>query len=275
MRPIICPTDFSVLSSAAARYAADMCAVLGAKLCLVHVCPLPVTVAEVPIPPYPFDHTISEAEHMITELKEKLLHHTKEAIEIETEVRMGFLMTELADYCKQQQPYAVVMGAENAKGLERLVAGASTFTAITKLPWPVIVVPEDVVFGGIKKIALACDLKDVVETIPEKQIVALVKAFHAELHVLHIGGDAGSFTPGSVAESGLLQEMLDQVDPVYHFIEGDDVEQTIVAFLDKHSFDMLFVFPKHHNLFTRIFQHSRSKRLVLQSHIPVAALHEN
>lgn len=274
MKMIVCPTDFSDISAAAAHYAADMACALGMNLCLVHVCPLPVSIAEVPIPPYPFDQTIADAEQRILEMKELLLARTENKVKIYTEVRQGFLMSELTDYCGHLQPYAIVMGAENAKGLERMVAGASTFNAITQLPWPVIVVPSGAVFSGIKKIGLACDLKEVVDTIPEKEIAELVRTFHAELHVLHVGDSSGSFTAGKVAESGLLQEMLSPLHPEYHFMEGDDVEQTIIDFLDRHRFDMLFVFPKHHGLLHKILRHSHARRMVMQSHIPVAALHE-
>lgn len=275
MKTIICPIDFSEPANNAARYAADMAAALDMSVCLLHVCPLPVTIAEVPLPPFPFDQTISEAKEKIAALKDQLLYRVQDRIAIHTEVRQGFLIKEITAYCEQLQPYAVVMGTEKAKGIERMIEGASTFSAITQLPWPVIVVPEEAVFTGIKKIALACDLQDVVETIPEKEITTLVKSFQAALHVLHVGGEAGSFTPAQVAESGLLQEMLSPLHPTYHFMEGDKVEETLVEFLDRHDFDMLFVFPKQHSLLERVWRHSRSKRLVMQSHIPIAALHES
>lgn len=274
MKVIVCPTDFSHHSVAAARYAADLAGMLNMKLCLVHVCPLPVTIAEIPLPPYPFDHTIEEAHQHLDSLRNELAVRTGGRINIDTECRQGFFIPELTAFCETLKPYAVVIGSEEATGLERFVSGASTFAAITKLRWPVIVVPQEAVFSGIGKIALACDLQDVVHSLPEKEIVTLVKEFHAELHVLHIGGDGQSFSPDLVAESGLLQEMLSQLDPEYHFIEGDNVEQGIMDFLASRDFDMLFIFPKHRHLLDSIFHRSHSKRLVMQAHIPVAALHE-
>lgn len=274
MNIIVCPTDFSEPATTAAYYAADMAKATKMSLGLLHVCQLPVTISEVPVPPYALDTAIAEAKQMMDDLRKKLLSRTGGTVMIYAEVRQGYFMSDLTDYCEKVNPYAVVIGSENAKGAERLLYGASTFSAITQLQWPVIVVPEAAVFSGIRKIGLACDLNDVVDTIPEREIELLVSTFKAELHVLHVSSSNTDFSPGEVAESGLLQELLSRLNPHYHFMKGDHTEKTIIDFVEQHDFDLLFIFPKHHNILESLFRHSRSKRMVTQSHIPVVALHE-
>ena len=274
MKTIICPTDFSPVSINAANYAADMACVLGTNLALLHVCALPIATADGTIPSYPFEQLISDAEKMIADLKDQLMIRTGERIKIVTEVRQGFIISQLNEYCDTINPYAVVMGTERAHGFERMIAGATTFSAMSQLSWPVITVPEGAVFSGIRKIGLACDLKDVVDTIPFMELKNLVKEFHSEFHVLHVDTDAGSFTPEKVSGSAFLQEMMGDLHPIYHFMDGNDVEKVICEFADKHDFDMLFVLPKKHTILSKILHHSHSKRLVLQTHIPVLSIHE-
>ncbi|MES2330689.1 MAG: universal stress protein [Bacteroidota bacterium] len=274
MKTIVSPTDFSALSLNAANYAADMACVLGTNLALIHVCPIPVTLSDVPVPSYPLEDLISDAEKNIAALKGRLLARTGGRITILTEVGMGFIIPQLNEYCARLDPYAVVMGTERANGFERMIAGATTFSAMSQLSWPVITVPDGAEFRGLRKVGLACDLKNVTETLPVAEIKSLVKEFHAEFHVLHVDGGAVSFTPEEVSESVALQEMLGDLLPIYHFMDGSDVETTICEFAEKHDFDMLFVFPKKHTILSKILNHSHSKRLVLQTHIPVLSLHE-
>ena len=69
MKIIVAPTDFSTISLNAVNYATDMACILGANLALVHVCPIPVSLSDVPVPPYPFEELISDAERKMEELK--------------------------------------------------------------------------------------------------------------------------------------------------------------------------------------------------------------
>lgn len=274
MKIIVAPTDFSTISLNAVNYATDMACILGANLALVHVCPIPVSLSDVPVPPYPFEELISDAERKMEELKNFLVLRSGKRIKIFTEVRQGFIIPQLHEYCDTLDPYAVVMGTERAGRFERMITGATAFSAMAQLSLPVITVPEGAVFSGISKIGLACDLKNVVDTIPIEELKNLVKGFHAEFHVLHVTTEPKSFTPVQVSESAFLQEMIGDLHPIYHFMDGSDVESTICSFAEKHDFDILFVFPKKHTILSKILHHSHSKRLVLQTHIPVLTIHE-
>ncbi len=274
MKIIVVPTDFSPVSVNAANYAADMACVLNSNLSLIHVCALPIATADGTVPAYPFEQLLSDAEKNIAELKERLLTRTGGKIKIYTEVREGFIISELEEYCDKLNPYAIVMGTERASGIERMLTGATTFSAMTQFPWRVIIVPDDAVFSGIRKIGLACDLKDVANTIPVGELKSLVKELHAEFHVLHIDSDGGSFTSEEIAESAYLEEMFGDLHPIYHFMEGTDVEKTICEFAEKEDFDLLLVSPKKHTILNKVFHHSHSKRLVLQTHIPILSIHE-
>jgi hypothetical protein len=79
------------------------------------------------------------------------------------------------------------MGAKGKTGLEKVVFGSTTLTAIRHLAWPVICVPPGKEFGaGIKKIGFACDFKQVARSTPVQFIRQIVKELKAELHVLNV-----------------------------------------------------------------------------------------
>ena len=173
------------------------------------------------------------------------------------------------------RPYAVVMGAESAGGFQRLLFGGKTLNAIRRLQWPLIIVPPTVRFRSIKKIGLACDMREVVESVRVQEIKELVDVFNAELHVLYVSEESSeSYSAETVEESGLLQEMLGEMHPKYHFINNPVVEQGLIDFAEKRKLDLLVVIPKKHNLVDKLFQYGHSRQLVLHAHIPVMSIHE-
>lgn len=275
MKTIIALTDFSPVSLNAVNYAADMACVIGAKLSIMHVCHLPLVFSEIPIPQYGIEGQIAEAEKKLGELEEQIMFRTRDRIMVTTIVGQGDLIEQINSYCTTVNPYAVVMGAEDAGVIEKILSGAKTLSAVTHLSWPLIVVPAEAKFSCIRKIGLACDYKKVIDTIPFEEIKSLVKEFNAQLHVLYINtGEKGRYDVETVEESGWLQEILEKLNPVYHFIDNANIEKGINEFIEKESFDFLIIIPKKHNLFDKIFKHSHSKHLVLHAHVPVMSVHE-
>ena len=275
MKPIIAPTDFSAVSLNAVNYAADMANLLGVHLNIFHVYAIPVPVSEVPVPVFNIQELESEARSRIDELKDRLITRTGGRIVISTEVRPGNVLSEIISWCKELKPYAVIMGAENTTTFERVLFGGKTVEALKQLEWPLVVVPPFVEFKNIRKIGFACDFREVVESVRVQEIRSIVEEFKAELHVLHVSEETGdAFSPETIEESALLNEMLTGLHPKYHFIKEANVEEALSNYAEKNNLDLLIIIPKTHNLISKIFQHRHSKQLVLHTHVPVLALHE-
>jgi hypothetical protein len=276
MNTILALTNFTPISINAVNYAADVAALMNAELQIINVCELPVAFTEVPLPTYDVDRLVKDAERQLADLKQAVFNRLPKLISIETVVKQGDILSEINRYCEDLQPFAVVMGAETASSFEQFMFGGKTVSAVHKLHWPIMVVPEDVQFKGIKKIGLACDFKNVIDSVPATEIKMMVHNFNAELHVVNVYPEklGGDYSASDVAESGLLQTMLQDVNPLYHFISDNDVEEGINDFADKNELDMLIIIPKKHLLINKIFQHSYSKRMVLQMRVPVLAIHE-
>jgi nucleotide-binding universal stress UspA family protein len=275
MKTIIAPTDFSPVSLNAVHYAADMATAVNASLTLLHVSQVPMAFSEVPYPSENLEELSKIAEKKIEQLKKEIAESKGEKLKIYTELRTGVIIAEIEDTCEKLQPYAVVMGTQGAGALERLFFGSNTLAATKKLEWPLVVVPREAKFKAIKKIGLACDLKKVVETSPVDVIKAIVKEFHSELHVIHVNMEGERrYGPEIIEESGMLQEMLDELHPRYHFLNNTDVDEGLSDFAERNQLDLLIVIPKKHTLISKLFHKSHTKQMVLHTHVPVMAVHE-
>jgi hypothetical protein len=156
-----------------------------------------------------------------------------------------------------------------------MIFGNKTISVLEKLMWPLIVVPPKTKFSNIKKIGLACDFKDVIETIPVEEISVLINKFNAEFHVLHVSQEnINNYTSEEIEESGWLHQLISGLNPKYHFLRGNKIEKMISEFAQENALDLLIIIPKEHNLITKIFTQTHSTKLVLQSHVPIMAIHE-
>ena len=275
MKTIIVPTDFSPIATNAMNFAADMAININASITLLHVYQVPVSMTEVPVVLVSADELRKSSEEKLEILKQDLAHLTSGKIKIYTEARLGDISDELEDVCKHVEPFAVIMGTKGATGIERILFGSTTLTAIRHLKWPVIVVPPGKEYGtGIKKIGFACDFDKVVESTPIQFIKNMVKEFGAELHVLNVDHENKHFKPETPDESLMLHTLLKDLNPQYHFIDNEDIEDGINEFVETNNIDLLITIPKKHKLLEGLFKPSSTKQLVTRSHVPVMCVHE-
>jgi len=275
MKTIIVPTDFSPIATNAMNFAADMAANINASLILLHVYQVPVSMSDVPVVLVSADELKKSNETKLEELKNSLTRTTSGKIKIYTEARMGDVADEIKDACEHIQPFAVIMGTKGASGIERMLFGSTTLSAIRHLTWPVIVVPPEKEYGtGIRKIGFACDFEKVIETTPVQFIKNMVREFGAELHVLNVDHENRHFKPKTPEESLMLHTLLNDLNPNYHFINNPSVEEGINQFTEKNNIDLLITIPKKHGLLDSLFKHDSTKELVTHSHVPVMCVHE-
>ena len=275
MKRIVVPTDFSASATSAMNYAVEMAKDIGAAIHLYHVYQVPVAVSDVPVVIVSVEELKKNAEEQLEYLKKGLEHITSDKpVMVTTEATMGNTVDELEELCKRMHPFMVVMGSRGSTGMERILFGSTTLTAIKHLTCPVIVVPPGSNYKGIKKVGFACDFRKVIETTPTHYIEELVKLFGASLHVLNVDYENKHFKPETPEESLYLHTLLKDLNPQYHFIEEKDIEDGINKFAEENNLDLVITIPKKHKLLDGLFRKSSTRQLVFESHIPVLCIHE-
>lgn len=275
MKTIIVPTDFSPIATNAMNYAIDMAKSINASVLLLHVYQVPVTYTDIPVVMVSVDDIRKGAEEKLDRVKKEVTHITSGTIKIYSEARMGNVADELEDLCSKIKPFAVVMGTKGHSGFERILFGSNTLAAIKHLTWPVICVPPGKDYGnGIRQIGFACDFREVVKTTPVEIIKNFVQEFKASLHVLNTDTNNKQIKPDTTEESLLLDTLLEDTKPIYHFIQSQNIEEGINQFAEENNLDIIIAIPKKHKLLADLFKPSTTKQLVFQSHVPVLCVHE-
>lgn len=273
MATLLVATDFSPISTNAMHYAVNLAQVIKAKILLVNVYQIPVSLTEAPMVMVSADELKSSSEEKLQQLKTSLDHITSGRIEVETFVSFGNVVDELNNICEKIKPLCVVVGTKGHTGLELVFFGSTTLAAIRKLVSPVICVPPGAEFRGYRKIGFACDFEDVEHNTPASFINKFTRLFGAKLFVLHVDHEHKQFKAQGPDESMVLHSMLQESNPAYRYIEKKDIEEGINEFAESNNLDLLITVPKRHKRIERLFKTSDASQLVFHSHIPVMCVH--
>ena len=278
MKTLVVPTDFSSVSVNALNYAVDMAQAINAGIVLLHVYNVPVAFTDGPVSPVTVvsvEEVKRTAEERLQEIKKNLVTVTSGQIEIFTEARLGDIIDELGQLCKSVEPLAIVMGSHGATGVERMIMGSTTLTAIRHLKCPVIVIPPGTTYHGIKRIGLACDFDNIVQSTPVEYIKNIVREFGADLYVLNVKDkNEESDVTESTMETAYLDAVLEEIRPTYVQLTGKDVVDGINGFAEHNNLDLVMVIPKKHRFIESLFHKSQSRELITHSHIPIVSIHE-
>ena len=156
-----------------------------------------------------------------------------------------------------------------------LIPGNIALHAIDNLSWPLLIIPPGTKFRQIRRTVLACDFKEIPESIPFEPIKSLVTEFRSHLYVLHINKMNESLNVIAFSdEFKRLREVMSDLHPVYRFSCNTDINGAINAFVEKNNFDLLILLPKKHYTPEKAYYKSYSRQLALHLNTPILSLHK-
>jgi len=272
MKKIVVPVSFAPNARAAAQYAADLAVAVGAELELVHVVQRPGTFTKRPMPEFVFEELLDGGYFLLQDLSKELVGRAGGKIHVRTILEIGEVAEKLREVCVRLQPFLIVMGA-GEKGEKAGLDAGQTVRAMHRLPYPLLVVPADAVFHGVRRIAIACDQEDIYSGV--SGVLPFLKELNgllgAKLEVVHVVVNGESLGEAAQEYSG-WKKVMDAFGEELHVVREDVVERGVHDFLERHPVDWLLVLPKKHSLLE--FHRSRAKEIVLRSAVPVMSVHE-
>jgi nucleotide-binding universal stress UspA family protein len=277
MKTLLVPTDFSDTAYNAATYAIALGNSLGAtRIILYHAYELIVPVPDIPtmIPMVNPDDLREASMDGLNKMKRELGPLADGGTTLVVRADNALLAATIEEVCKNEGVDLIVMGITGGSKLEEVLVGSNTIDVVKHTSFPVLVVPGNARYKPIEKIVFAADLRKVADTTPITPLKKLLHIFNAELHVINIDHESRHFTTDTPFETMMLDTLLEDFQPVYHFIDNPDVVAGIVEFAEENKADLILTIPKKHGLFESIFKRSRTSKLAYQTHIPLLTLHE-
>lgn len=261
MNTVIVPVDFSLVSYNAANYAAEMLlGISGATLVLYHM--------------YEKDSDQELAEIQIGQLKDDLAKNS--TVSTETILVKGDdLIKEIGRVVHHRHADFVVMGITGKSALEKVFTGSNTLKLVEENICPVLIIPPDARFNGVKNVVVASDFKDVRITTPSGPIKAVLGMFKPMLHVVNINSEHYvSLTEEFQKERAIMKELFSDYENEFYFIGMSNFYEAIEQFIIDKNIDILVTIPRQHSFLSGILKGGHTKKLAYHTHIPLLAVHE-
>jgi nucleotide-binding universal stress UspA family protein len=264
MNTILIATDFSEASENAMLYGANLAHQLNIPIVLTNIFQTAITMNDMPIMAYSVEELKNSADAGL-ERCSKELQGKYPALSITTESRLGFIQAELNNIAEEINPFAIVMGSHNVKGLERIVFGSTTVSVVRHSHYPVFAIPADFKKFSMNNVVLAADLEDIPDRLSSK-ITEVIQKLGANLHIVHVKNKEETKRPDA------LLEKLNVLSPSYETIEHKKVHGGLRNYVQDIKADLLILLPHEHNLIDRLFFKVHTEDIITSMSIPVLAI---
>lgn len=259
MKNVIIPVDFSETSLNAARYAAEMLKDKPATNVILYSL-------------FEKEEEADTTASYLESLKEELAD--KGVTNVETIKEMGDdLIDNLDRLAHQKTASLIVMGITGRSPIAQAFIGSNTLKMAEKNVCPVLIIPPDAKYNGVKNIAFTSDMKDVDAT-PVLFIKTMLDLFKAKLHVINVDSEHYiSINEEYETAQNRMKELLNGYNPEFYFMRWNSFHEAINQFAADYKIDIILIVPKYHSVLSRVLG-TNTKELVYHSTVPVLAVHQ-
>lgn len=271
MKNILVPTDFSVASHNAAKYAVSLAQSFNAKVTLINVITPPVIVDDSILASV----MITQAE--ILENNKKIMEteietlSKKNSINIKGFVREGFALDIIPEMAEVKHAELIIMGMKG-KGRSKSVFGSTTTAIIRKSSLPVLVIPEQASYEPINNITFASDFDATMEMDRYTTFLEISEKFNPMINILHVQKKESFLKPEKVIGKMKTSLAFSKQKHEFHTINEIKVEEGINKFIEMNQTDILAMVAHKHSLFERMFGKVHTKIMSYQTKIPLLVL---
>lgn len=268
MKKILVPVDFSDTSINAARYAIALSNdIPGAEIILYNVYSR-ISFTTLTSKDEGSRHKVSEA--ALNEVRSKI-GEGKDNVSLEVED--GSFVESISQYALGNAVSMIVMGITGSSRITQVFMGTNTLNVIRNVECPVMIIPAEAKYTGLKKVVFTSDFDDVARTIPFASLKNILDTFHPKLEILNVDSEHYiELTPAYKLEREAMEEKLGDYNPHFSFLRSYDFLEGISSFVETEEMDAIITVPRKHGLLSQLFKTSHTKKLAYHSRIPIIAV---
>ena len=268
MKKFLVPVDFSDTSINAAKYAVALSKdISDAEVILYHVYSH-ISFATLTSREEGSRQQVTESE--LNEIKSKI-SEGNDNISIVAEE--GSFVESLCDYALGNEIDMVIMGITGSSRITQVFMGTNTLNVIRHIDIPVMIVPLQATYTGLKKVVFTSDFKDVARTTPFVSLKRILDIFHPQLEILNVDSEHYvELTPEYKIEREAMEDKLGSYNPEFAFLRSYDFLEGISSFVDTKEMDAIITVPRKHGFLSQLFKTSHTKKLAYHSRVPIIAV---
>lgn len=279
MKNILIPTDFSEDSQNAIRYALDYFSDVAVNFYFLHVShqnPNFKEVVQENFSEFSAEmQTIQGVPHLLKEeIKScQLLSKNKTYRFFPLQEELN-LVEAIRKHVVEKEIDYIIMGTKGTSKINRSDMGSNTCDVITKVKCPVLVIPENVKFNGIKNIAFLTDYNCIYRNKVISTLSETLDLHQSALRVLHVKSLNTDITSSQTDNKGFLHYFFKEKKHSFHFVESKDLEIGIQDFVETWEIGLVSIVAKNLNFIQRLLLRPAVKTVSDTTNVPFLVLHE-
>ena len=286
---ILVPVDFSDYSLKAALVGFDIAEKLDSKMVLYHSSPQPefLTIPYSDVIVYDsalflnYEMTEKETSKKFEAFLNKLTASIEPArwkkAKLEYIVKIGEADDDILAYIQVHPPKMVVMGIRGEDAKSGDLIGTTTAAVIFNTRVPVLAIPEQAAsdwLNHFKTVVYATNFESC-DFIAMDRLIKLVKPFECKVICLHVNHGNNGELDEAMLEG--MREALCEKYPYAAFdcrlVHSPNLPEAIDRFIQDNGINALALTTHRRNLFTRLFNPSIARKMILHSKTPVLVFH--
>lgn len=279
MIKILIPTDFSDNAWNALVFATSLFAKEKCEFLLLHVNPIVYTGAEnsVIVPHHLLKETVIEESHgklnsWIGRIEKK---HTNKNHNFKTKAVYDFFVDAIKLQLSESAADLIVMGTKGATGLKKVTIGSNTGHVITKIKCPLLAVPEDAKFDGLKQIMFPTDYHTGIDINVLDNLKRIMELHNSSLKIVHmVSKEDEKLSEEQNRNKEFLSDYFSNSSYSFQRITGTRLEESIQTFAESQQVDMIVMVAKNLNFIQRILFRPLVEQISYHIHTPFLVLHE-
>ncbi|NMM50150.1 universal stress protein [Marinigracilibium pacificum] len=275
---ILIPVDFSSCSINAAKEGIALARTMSAQVILLHAYRIPVTGVEiesgVTVDPELHQEIKEDVEKEFDQLLETIPELKK--VDFKIKSTYDFVNDAVGQVVEEENIGLIIMGTNGARGIDEVLIGSNAYNVIKTVKVPVIVIPEGASLKSLKTVVFTSDFRHIPKKETIKFLLDLVKFVGAKIHILHIDTDGVTgLNEDETFEAKQLALHFKGIPHEFKYLQADEVDEGILTFTEKANADLLAVMPRKHDIITKLFKRSITKKLAFHSNVPLLIIHSD
>lgn len=190
---------------------------------------------------------------------------------LETELKIASPTHAIVEKSKEMD--LIIMGATGETTvLEKVFGSTATFVA-RNAHCPVLMIPKDYQFQGYKKILYTSNIEDFDEPMLQN-LIDFTWDSDPEISLVHINENKEeNYEIVSEDYEQFFREKTPYLGVKFVKIESKNVIKGLQQYADENDIDLIVMATKHRDWVTEIFHKSMTKRMVLNTTVPLLVMH--
>ena len=169
----------------------------------------------------------------------------------------------------------VVMGTKGARGLKEVFIGSNTFDLAQKIDKPVVAVPRNAFFQGIKRIAFCSDFNNHKNMNRLQPLKDLAMVCNSEVRIIHVKTDETKLPLTEHQNESVDEDNFfgSEVNHSFRIIKSTNVWKGIDNYLgNNQDIEMVAVVNHKRSMMTSLLRTDNTRKMAFQSRLPILIL---